>query len=176
MLSKLAILKEMSKGNIVIEPFRHDRLNPNSYNVCLGPEIIIPLDEKFDITKPIVNFKRIMLELGQPYELQPHVGYLGHTIERIYCRGFIPWIDGRSTTGRYFLQVHQTAGKGDDGFDGTFTLEIKAVYRPLTVYAGAPLTQVFFFRSDGESTPYDGRYQGQTGPQLPKPLILDGDY
>lgn len=99
-----------------------------------------------------------------PFSLRPGFLYLGRTVERIRAEGFVPVIDGRSSAGRLGLFVHVTAGRGDDGFNGTFTLEI-VVVEPLLVYPWphelSRLIQVSFIPVVGERSPYKGRYQSQ---------------
>lgn len=90
--------------------------------------------------------------------------YLGATVEYTETRGFVPCIEGRSSVGRLGMSIHLTAGFGDDGFCGTFTLEITVVH-PLRVYAGVEVCQIKYDRLEGESTPYRGKYVGQRGPR-----------
>lgn len=62
------------------------------------------------------------------------------------------------------MQIHLTAGFGDIGFQGTYTLEITVV-QPVRVYAGYPVAQVYFEKPDGKvDFLYSGRYQGQIEP------------
>lgn len=168
-LSGPEILRQIHLGKIKIIPFNSNRLGPNSYDVSLAPLLRRVTDTEFDITKKVVHIEDIPIP-KEGYVLQPSLGYLGSVVEFISCEGFVPWIDGRSTTGRYFLQAHQTAGRGDDGWSGQFTLELLATYRPVRVYTGIPIAQVFFFTLEGERSPYKGRYQNQAGPTLPKPI------
>ncbi len=178
-LSGPEIQVQMGMGRIQIYPFDPRRLGPNSYDVCLGRELLIiePFKDEngiclpLDLTKQVVTKSEMIPDEG--FVLQPGVGYLGCTIERIVSHGYVPWIDGRSSVGRAHLQVHQTAGRGDDGWDGTFTLELFAAFLPIRVYAGLAIGQVSFFKLEGERNPYKGSYLGQTGPRAPKPLLRD---
>jgi dCTP deaminase len=96
--------------------------------------------------------------------LWPGVLYLGATMEYTETRGYAPKIDGRSSVGRLGKMIHVTAGFGDDGFCGDWTLEIVVVH-PLTVYPGVPVCQIAFSTLEGERAPYQGQYQGQRGPK-----------
>lgn len=76
-------------------------------------------------------------------------------------------VDGKSSLGRLGLGVHVTAGRGDAGFRGPFTLEITVV-RPMVVYATMPVAQLTYHRLEGEvARPYGARggskYQDQGG-------------
>ena len=59
-------------------------------------------------------------------------------------------------------RFHRTAGFGDTGFCGKWTLEMTVV-RPLWVYGGMKVCQIYYLPAVGEVTPYAGKYQGQTG-------------
>lgn len=81
--------------------------------------------------------------------LVPSQFYIGVTQERTYTRGVVPHIDGRSTCGRLSIEAHKTAGVGDNGFDGQWTLEIE-VTEPVLVAPGDRLFQVYFTPCWGE--------------------------
>lgn len=82
-----------------------------------------------------------------------------------------PDIDGRSTMGRVGLGVHVTAGYGDYGFDGAFTLEIYNNFpRPILLFPGMRIAQVYFTQ-----VIQPGRYKGAysktdhyNGPRAPQ--------
>lgn len=99
--------------------------------------------------------------------LYPGIHYLGSTNERTIVNGFVPKIDGRSSIGRLGLSVHITAGFGDNGFDGTWTLEI-TVEEPLKIYPNEEICQISFETTCGDSNNpeniYRGRYYQQEGP------------
>lgn len=92
--------------------------------------------------------------------LVPGIGYLMHTAERVATNHYVPVLDGKSSLGRLFVQVHVTAGYGDPGFDGQFTLEV-IVTHPVRVYAGMRFCQVRFHTIAGEPRLYKGRYKGE---------------
>jgi len=75
--------------------------------------------------------------------LVPGQFYLGETLETTYCRGVVPHLDGRSTCGRLSIEAHKTAGVGDNGFNGRWTLEIEAT-EPVLVRPGDRLFQIYF--------------------------------
>jgi len=71
-------------------------------------------------------------------------------------------IEGRSSVGRLGLFVHVTAGFGDVGFCGYWTLEMFAI-QPVRVYPGVPICQIFYHGLRGEFTEYDSdKYQHNT--------------
>ena len=70
-------------------------------------------------------------------------------------------LNGRSSVGRKGLTIHVTAGFGDIGFDGKWTLEMTVVH-PLKIYYGDEICQISFFDIDGDNYYlYNGRYQKQ---------------
>lgn len=81
---------------------------------------------------------------------------------------FVQHYDGRSTCGRLGIQSHMTAGFGDYGFAGSFTLEIQVAV-PIKVYAGMRIGQVFFTETYAPEK-YQGAYGGDNhfdGPVAP---------
>lgn len=93
--------------------------------------------------------------------LRPGIGYLMHTAERVHTDKYVPIIDGKSSIGRLFAFVHVSAGYGDPGFDGQYTLEV-IVTHPLIVYAGMRFCQMRFHTIVGEVKNYrdTGSYKG----------------
>jgi dCTP deaminase len=96
--------------------------------------------------------------------LWPGILYLAHTLEHTETRGFIPVIEGRSGVARYGIQVHLTAGFGDQYFRGDWTLEVVVVH-PIRIYHGMQVCQIAYDSPEGDAQPYDGAYQGQRGPK-----------
>lgn len=93
--------------------------------------------------------------------LKPGIGYLMHTAERISTNDFVPVLDGKSSLGRLFMTAHVTAGYGDPGFDGQYTLEV-VVTQPVVVYPGMRFCQIRFHTLVGKRLNYAaaGHYKG----------------
>ena len=93
--------------------------------------------------------------------LRPGIGYLMHTVEKVHTEKYVPIVDGKSSIGRLFAFIHVTAGYGDPGFDGQYTLEVVVVH-PLIVYPGMRFCQMRFHTMVGELKSYKntGNYQG----------------
>ncbi len=145
-LSDIRILEEIEKGSIVIEPFDRSCLGTNSYDVHLGKYLAKYKDGILDARKhnEIEHFE--IPEEG--YVLQPGNLYLGVTLEYTETHAHVPFLEGKSSTGRLGIDIHATAGKGDVGFCNTWTLEI-SVAQPVRVYAGMPIGQLIYFVVDG---------------------------
>ncbi|MBQ8294042.1 MAG: hypothetical protein IJX89_01480 [Alphaproteobacteria bacterium] len=108
--------------------------------------------------------------------LHPMFGFLGSTVEYTETRNLIPHIDGKSSVGRNFIKNHFTAGRGDDGFCGDWTLEIEVLY-PTVVYPYMRIGQIYYETIMGERMPYDkiktSHYNGQRGPTAAAPIPID---
>ena len=147
-------------GDIVIEPFRPERLNPNSYNLGLHDELLVYEEVVLDMKHP--NRVRRLTIPEDGLVLTPQRLYLGRTAERTETRNLVPMIEGRSSVGRLGLFVHVTAGFGDVGFCGYWTLEIFAV-QPVRIYPHVPICQIFYHEVVGGLTTYDSdKYQNNT--------------
>jgi dCTP deaminase len=162
-LSDTRILEEIKKGTIKIDPYNRDCLGSNSYDVHLGRLLAKYNDEVIDAKKhnTIAYFE--IPEEG--LILQPHQFYLGVTAEYTETHAHVPFLEGKSSTGRLGIDIHATAGKGDVGFCGNWTLEI-SVKLPVRVYAGMPVGQLIYFPVDGEieikyNEKKDAKYSGQ---------------
>lgn len=156
------IKKEISKGNISISDFDEKQLNPNSYNLRLHNELLVYTDLPLDMKNQNQFEKIIIPESG--YLLEPGQLYLGRTIERTHTDLYVPILSGRSSTGRLGINVHATAGYGDIGFNGYWTLEIFVIL-PIVIYPGAEICQVYFNTVKGDVSLYDGKYQNNNGIQ-----------
>lgn len=146
--------------NIVIDPFDEAQLNPNSYNLTLHDELMTYEEVELDMRKP--NRVRRMEIPPEGLVIQPNQLYLGRTAERTETRNLVPMIEGRSSIGRLGLFVHVTAGFGDVGFRGFWTLEMFAV-QPVRIYRSVPICQIFYHDIRGAITEYSSdKYQDNT--------------
>jgi dCTP deaminase len=146
--------------NIFIEPYDAARLNPNSYNLTLHEELLVYEERVLDMRKANpVGRLRIPPE---GLVLDPGRLYLGRTVERTETHNLVPMIEGRSSIGRLGLFVHVTAGFGDVGFRGYWTLEMFAV-QPVRIYRGVAICQIFYHDIQGTFDEYrSDKYQDNT--------------
>lgn len=144
-------------SDIVIDPFDAERLNPNSYNLSLYHELLVYEEIVLDMRRPN-RYRRYTIP-DEGFVLHPNQLYLGRTIERTETHNLVPMLEGRSSVGRLGLFVHVTAGFGDAGFCGYWTLEMFAV-QPVRIYPGVPICQIYYHQLDGELTEYvSDKYQ-----------------
>ena len=164
-------IAEKIGGEIIIDPFNKNALNPNSYNLTLHNELIVYEDAVLDMKKR-QNIKHLTIP-DEGLVLQPGVLYLGRTVEYTETHGYVPMLEGRSSIGRLGLFVHVCAGFGDVGFKGFWTLEIHCV-QPIRIYAGVGICQIYYHAIEGEYEEYkSGKYQDNKGIQ---PSLLYYDF
>ncbi len=163
-LSDKRIMEEMEKGTIKIEPYDREALGSNSYDVHLGPGWP-PTGSIFWMRKNTMKLNHFEIP-EEGFVLYPHIFYLGVTAEYTETHEHVPFLEGKSSTGRLGIDIHATAGKGDVGFCGNWTLEI-SVKQPVRIYKGMPIGQLIYFPVDGEievkyNQKKDAKYSGQT--------------
>ena len=162
-------------GDIEIDPFDPSHVNPVSVDLTLGDEVLVYARwaEKRPVDDSPIGPEFAVLDIKEEPEmirfniaakgivLKPGIGYLMHTRERVATKKYIPVLDGKSSIGRLFMVVHVTAGFGDPGFNGQYTLEV-TVTHALRVYAGMRIAQMRFHTIVGEvERPYAGNYVGE---------------
>ena len=156
---------------IIIEPFDEKRINPNSYNLSLAGELLVYDNHVLDMNEPNPVSRIIIPEDG--LLLEPNRLYLGRTNEYTSTSRYVPMLEGRSSTGRLGLFIHVTAGFGDIGFSGYWTLEIFCV-QPVRIYPNVEICQIYYHDIDGEYELYkSGKYQNNTGIQ---PSLMYKDF
>ncbi len=162
MLSGREIAARIGK-DIIIEPFDTKYVNPNSYNLRLHDELLVYTEMPLDMKKP--NPAEIIKIPEEGLLLTPGRLYLGRTIEYTETHGLIPMLEGRSSVGRLGMFVHVTAGFGDVGFCGYWTLEIHCIH-PIKIYPGVEICQIYYNEVTGEfDTYHSGKYQHNSGIQ-----------
>lgn len=176
-LSDAEIEREISEGNLGINPYDRDRLQPASYDVLLGDTFrvfekshrtfIDPRNIPEDLTK------LVKIDKGGYFVLHPNELVLGATVE--YWRfsdRIVGRLEGKSSLGRIGLLIHATAGFFDPGFQGTGTLELANVAGlPILLYPGMAIGQMSFAYLSSPSRRLYGdaslgsHYQGQVDPE-----------
>ena len=156
---------------IIIDPFDKNRINPNSYNLSLHNELIMYKNSLLDMKKDNEVEKLIIPSNG--LVLEANRLYLGRTVEYTETKNLVPMLEGRSSVGRLGLFVHVTAGFGDVGFKGFWTLEIFCI-QPIKIYPNVEICQVYYHTLEGSHENYNsGKYQDNQGIQ---PSLLYKDF
>lgn len=162
-LSGKEIEKRIGK-DIIIEPYNKSQLNPNSYNLKLANELLVYNEEVLDMKKEHSATRLEIPEEG--LVLEPGKLYLGRTVEHTETYNLVPMLEGRSSIGRLGLSIHITAGFGDVGFKGFWTLEIFCIH-PIRIYPNVEICQVYYHDILGEYEEYkSGKYQNNKSIQL----------
>jgi len=157
--------------DIIIEPYNQEQLNPNSYNLRLHQDLLVYDNAVLDMKQQNTAQKITIPEEG--LQLEKDKLYLGRTLEFTETHNYVPMLEGRSSIGRLGLFVHITAGFGDVGFSGFWTLEMFCV-QPIRIYAGVEICQIFYHAIEGKHEEYHSKkYQHNKGIQ---PSMLYKDF
>ena len=164
-------IKKNLGGNIIIEPYRPSQLNPNSYNLRLSNELLVYDTDVLDMKAQNPVKHLIIPETG--LLLETNKLYLGRTLEYTKTDKFVPMLEGRSSVGRLGLFIHVTAGFGDVGFAGYWTLEMFCIH-PIVIYPNVEICQIYYHTLEGDYVPYgEGKYQNNRDIQ---PSLLFRDF
>ena len=167
------IINRQEIGDIFISGFDKNKVNPNSYNLTLNNKLLV-----YDIEDGFLDMKSVnkCSEIIIPEDgliLQPGKLYLARTNERTVTHNLVPMLEGRSSIGRLGMAIHITAGFGDVGFDGYWTLEI-SVTHPLKIYPNVEICQIYYHTICGNYNEYSsGKYQKNKDVQ---PSLLYKDF
>jgi dCTP deaminase len=161
-LSGREIVRQLNT-NIIIDPFVPAQLGPNSYNLRLHHELLVYDEPLLDMKKQ--HKTKVMTIPQEGLVIEPGKLYLGRTIEFTATDNYVPMLEGRSSIGRLGLFVHVTAGFGDVGFKGFWTLEIMCA-QAIRIYANVEICQIFYHTIEGDFDVYkSNKYQNNRGVQ-----------
>lgn len=159
MLSGEEIIRQMEEGNIVIKPFDEKSVGANSYYLHLGKELVVYEEDVLECKKP--NKTRTIEIPEEGYVIRPGELYLARTAEYTETFKHVPLLNGRFSLASLGVSIHITAGFGDNGFKGTWTLEIFCI-KPVRIYAGMTVCHICYFPIVGDdSIKYTGKYLNQ---------------
>ena len=162
-LTGTEIIRQVKEERLFISEFDEKRVNPVSYNVRAGESVSILTGVSFiDMHDPSSYEGRYItykLDSTKGFMCRPGISYLIPIRERIYSPVFEPILTGRSSCGRLGVRPHEEAGFGDIGYDGHLCMQLKVTI-PTRIYAGDPLTQLYFLTPYGSTEmQYNGKYQ-----------------
>lgn len=175
-LSDIDIKKAIKDGQITIDPFFPNCVQPASVDLHLDKRFIIfknthdlCIDPKESMEHLTEN---VEVEKNGYFVLHPQEFALGNTIEKIgVSRQMVGRLEGKSSLGRIGVLIHVTAGFLDPGNNTTLTLELYNVSNlPVKLYPGMKIAQMAFESlSSPCETPYGSkklksRYYGYTKP------------
>lgn len=162
-------------GRGMISPFCVEQLNPASYDVRLGSEILVEgrIEGPVDMRQ---RWQRISIE-ELSYRMDPGEFVLAVTEEIISLPNHVEGIfQLKSSRGREGYE-HALAGYIDPGFTGRITLELSNLnrYHSLELRAGMLIGQIRFAQTYGvPKKPYSvtGHYNGDMTVQPSKVLAI----
>lgn len=157
-LTRAEILKALESGDITLSPFHASQLGPVSYDYRLGDTLVKCIG--FDGFKP--TFEDVQIP-EEGYVLEPHVMYLGNSMETLGSNKYAMSLVGNASMGNLGLFMQVAADLGHTTSSHQWTLEIVAT-KPTRVYAGMKVGQVSFYVNKGELNPAEGTYKHFNAP------------
>jgi len=168
-LSDVDIIERIGNGDLVIDPYNEENVEPASIDIRLGNSFKEPvktgqiIDTASDEGQPYRSFEAdsIVLESGE--------SILATTYEHIEIPADLAAdAVGRSSLGRLFVSIHETAGFCDPGYCGEVTLEMTNENpNPVRLHAEDRICQLVFKELTSPAlNPYGhdkSQYQGQRG-------------
>ena len=186
LLSDFDINKLYKDYEDLIVPWNDDSLQPASYDLMLGEDLLLVHYNKISPKERKVNGKHSktihLLKDEDQHEaqhnslytkrflLKPKQFVLGTTEETVHIpNGIGARFEGKSSLGRIGLMTHVTAGFIDPGFNGNITVEICNISNSyIYLERGMKIGQICFYEMKSKSKrPYgarDNHYQNQSGP------------
>ena len=155
MISYEGIKEELKRGSIVVDN-SVENLGDGFIEVTLGNVLKVYNTPSLDVTKSTPAKEIIIPESG--FVLKPNELYLGRTNEWTETYGFVPILSGTEELAAIGMEIHVTAGFGDNGFEGTWTLEIVCA-NPTVVYPNMVVGKLQYFPLIGNADiEYRGKY------------------
>lgn len=173
LLSDADLFQAVLSGEIELEPFSFDLIQPASVDVRLDAAFQVfnrETQTHIDPRRPQRLTRLVEVPAGRPFVLQPGDFVLGSTVEHITLPdGLAARVEGKSSLGRLGLII-QTAGWIDPGFSGQITLELSNLSpMPILLWPDMPIGQLSVMQmTSPAAVPYGpgrgSKYQGQRGP------------
>lgn len=167
-LGREAIVEEIKKGNIKVEPYNENMLGPASIDLHLSNafRVFVHLPNALNMTADMdfkAATKGIVVPEGETLTVQPGQTVLGITTEKVTLgKDISGWLEGRSRFARVGLLVHISASFMQPGISNHQVLEISNFGPiPLKLIPGTPVCQFIFQRCEGAGK-YSGVFSGQT--------------
>jgi len=167
-LTKDEILKEIKKGNIIIEPYEPENIGPGSIDLRLGNKFRVfdKSQNVHDVTEDTDYKKLTKLVEADSIMIMPHETILAVTMEKItLSENLCGWLEGRSRFARLGLMVHISASFMQPGLSNKQVLEISNMSNiPLRLKAGTKICQFIFQETKGKARYDKGKFSDQEEP------------
>jgi dCTP deaminase len=148
-LSDTDIHAAVKNGDITLEPFSINRLQPATYDICLGNTFIVNDSHSTRVIDPEKGiFPRttsIEVKDGEEFVLHPGVSILGYSKERFGSDKYLIEVNGKSSLARIGLIVHNSASIINPGHYLNVALELCNLNNvPIVLRPGMAIAQLTF--------------------------------
>jgi dCTP deaminase len=150
-LSDVDIQKAIENGEITLDPFTVDRLQPASYDILLGNKFIENDASSTHCVDPsnkiYAKTTEKIVRDGDQFVLHPGVSVLGLSKEFFGTDHYLIQVGGKSSLARIGLMIHNTAGIINPGHFLNITFEITNQSNiPIILRPGMEIAQITFSR------------------------------
>ena len=176
---KISYVDPFIQESVAYIPVKKTQITPEDQGFILYPGKVYLgyAQERFECSPLMLNEK--LNPLTKSDIALYHEDPTGNGVAKnIFKSRLVPMIEGRSTTGRLGFTNHITAGFGDVGFKGNFTLEIVNLDEtPILLRPGMEIGQVFFdlatepLSKYDRGTAYDGAYSSNHNGKAVPPVL-----
>lgn len=149
----------VSAGDITIDPFIPEHLEPNSYRVTLGSRLLACTTDVLDARSVPPMDSSVLPDAGRV--LEPGRFYLGETGEILGSTRFASTLYATRSLASIGMWLHFSAPLGHTGAVIRWTLEIR-VAQQIVVYPGMTIGKIAFWQTQGDPIGYCGRYRDST--------------
>jgi dCTP deaminase len=148
-LSDSDIKKAVEKGEIVIQGFELDRLQPASYDILLGNKFVLHNTESIMAIDPVNKIfpetKELIIPDSGMFVLHPGVSVLGTSVDYFGSDKYLIHLSGKSSLARLGLIIHNTAGIINPGHFLNITFELANLnHIPIILRPGMRIGQILF--------------------------------
>lgn len=148
-LSDKDILREVKNGSIILEPFSEKRLQPATYDICLGNTFIVNdahSTKAIDPQKGVFpKTQTVEVKDGEEFILHPGVSILGYSKEKFGSDNYLIEVNGKSSLARIGLIVHNSASIVNPGHYLNIALELCNLNNvPIVLRPGMEIAQLTF--------------------------------
>lgn len=148
-LSDIDIKEAVERGDIRLDPFDREALQPASYDIRLGNVFIVNDPHTTSFIDPVKgihpNTRKIEVPDGESFMLHPGVSILGYSKEYFGSDKYLIEVNGKSSLARIGLLVHNSAGLVNPGHYLNIALELCNLNNvPIVLRPGMEIAQLTF--------------------------------
>jgi len=168
-LSDKNIKKAVERGDIVIQGFDDERLQPASYDILLGNKFLVHNTEKTMAIDPVQKIfpetKEIIIPDTGLFVLHPGISILGTSVDYFGSDKYLIHLSGKSSLARLGLIIHNTAGIINPGHFLNITFELCNLnHVPIILRPQMRIGQILFSElssAPGKDYKTTGRYHNR---------------